>query len=409
MSAPGLGRRLALAALKAAAFILVVLALSEASLRFLTHRRERNRPTMESLRTSTMIMHRLWGQWLDKGPAHPFKPPFTVLANRDFDDPKRMEAAYALSRLQPGKTWTVPDFLQSPESAQEHLFTITSNALGFRDPPRTAAKPPRTYRVLCLGAYQTFGLGVDDEQAYPRVMERLLNAGAAGGMRFEVWNGGLPSATAILGLARMQREVFEYRPDIILLDYGFVDAITLDDNLMPVALRLPSKNTPSALMKRALGKVLSSPLARSYLINKALQRAMHLHRRESLRGWEEAMTRMIRLARSKGVPVFLLDQGWVLAPESDFERLASIEEGVQFIGVRRLFQQFPPSEEQVRLFHERYNWTREFEPFPRGLRREYVYQVDIFHPNAWGHEVIARAVAERVRRIAYPPRRAKPA
>lgn len=400
MTSESLLRRCGLALLKAAAFVLVVLALSEVSLRVMARRYERSRPTMEHLSTSTVIMHRLWGQWLDQKQHHPFAPPFTVFSNRDPDDQVRLRAAHEHARMPPSKSWTVPDFLQSRERSQDHLFTVTSNAFGFRDPERKLKKPAGVYRVVCLGAYQTFGLGVADDATYPRVMERLLNAGAKPGKRFEVWNGGLPSATAILGLSRLHFEAFDYKPDMLILDYGFVDAVTLDDNLMPVALRLPSKNTPSRLFKSFLGSALRSPFARSYLINKTLQRAMYLHRAESLGDWEEVMKRMLSMARERGIPVLILDQGWSLAPDSLYEKLASLEPGAQFISVRRLFQQYPPTEEQLARFNQGYNWTQEFEPFNKGLRKEYAYQVDIFHPNAWGYEIIGRALAERVRRLA---------
>lgn len=399
MATPAL-RRWGLLLGKGAAFVLVVAALSEVSLRVMARRYERNRPTMEHLATSTTIMHRLWGQWLDKKQPHPFAPPFTVFSNRDPDDLERLRAAYEHARLPPSKSWQVSDFLQSPEKAEEHRFQVTSNALGFRDPERSLAKPAGTYRILCLGAYQTFGLGVDDDQTFPRVLEGLLNAGAKRGTRYEVWNGGLPSATAILGLSRLQLEVFKFQPDLVILDYGFVDAVTLDDNLMPVALRLPSKNTPSRVFKRFLGWALSSPLAKSYLINKTLQRAMHLHRGESLEAWQGVMTRMIGLVRGRGIPVVLLDQGWSLFPDSTYESLAASDRGVQFLSVRRLFQQFPPSEAQLAKFEQGYNWAREFEPFDRGTRKDWAYQIDIFHPNSAGYEVIGKALAERVRRLA---------
>lgn len=382
-----------------AAFVLAVLLLSELSLRLLARVREQRQPTMHSLGTSTTIMHRLWGQWLDPKQHHPFKPPFTVFGNRDPQDLERLRQVFEHSRFPASQSWTVPDFLQPPEKAESHLFTARTNSLRFRDPERSPRKPPRTYRIICLGAYQTFGLGVDDAFAYPRRLERMLNGSSPRGRRYEVWNGGRPSATAIEGLARLQFEVFRYEPDLVVLDYGFVDAVTLDDNLMPVSLRLPARGRFLRILRKGLDAVLGSPLAKSYLVNQALQKIMQSHREESVRQWKEVTRRMIKMVRDRGIPVILLDQGWVLAPESDYEALASQVPGVHYVSVRRLFERFPPSKEQRELFHRGYNWTQEFEPFSRELRADYAYQVDIFHPNAWGHERIAAALSEKVRGI----------
>ena len=69
-------------------------------------------------------------------------------------------------------------------------WTYTINSLGLRGPePR--AEEPGLRRVLTLGDSFTFGWAVDDDEAYPRILETLLNADV-GAPPVEVINAGTP-------------------------------------------------------------------------------------------------------------------------------------------------------------------------------------------------------------------------
>lgn len=73
--------------------------------------------------------------------------------------------------------------------AASHPFAVEYryNALGFRD-AEVGPKPPGVLRVFVLGDSFTEGQGVRESDAYPRVLEALLNAAEPG--RWEVRNGG---------------------------------------------------------------------------------------------------------------------------------------------------------------------------------------------------------------------------
>ena len=75
----------------------------------------------------------------------------------------------------PNATW---NFLGVP---------VSINDLGLRGKATSLAKPPRTFRVLVVGDSITFGYGVKDTEAYPPVLEQLLNRDCRG--RYEVLNG----------------------------------------------------------------------------------------------------------------------------------------------------------------------------------------------------------------------------
>ena len=92
--------------------------------------------------------------------------------------------------------------------------TVTVNSLGFRDPPRAAAKPAGVKRIICLGSSNTYGALVSDGQTYPAQLERLLNGRGRG--RYEVWNTGTCTYMIPQNLELAARALREYSPDLLL-------------------------------------------------------------------------------------------------------------------------------------------------------------------------------------------------
>ena len=52
---------------------------------------------------------------------------------------------------------------------------IKINSMGLRDYEHKNGKDPLTFRILVLGDSFTFGLGVNLEESYPKVLETMLN------------------------------------------------------------------------------------------------------------------------------------------------------------------------------------------------------------------------------------------
>ena len=58
---------------------------------------------------------------------------------------------------------------------QGYDYVVTSNSLGFPGPEYTTSKPPDVYRIMTVGSGFTSAEGVDTDQSWPRVLERILN------------------------------------------------------------------------------------------------------------------------------------------------------------------------------------------------------------------------------------------
>ena len=105
---------------------------------------------------------------------------------------------------------------------------VHTNALGFRDPERPAERRDGIRRVFVTGDSITFGIGVDDEDAYPsQLQRRLTESGAAD---IEVWNAGVPGYAMADLLGLLRKRLLPLKPDLVLLQ------LSRNDNAVPMPL-----------------------------------------------------------------------------------------------------------------------------------------------------------------------------
>lgn len=199
------------------------------------------------------------------------------------------------------------------------------NALGMRGPAATAAKPANTFRVIAVGASETFGLYESAGHEFPRQLEDSLNQRAArctaGAPRFEVLNAAMPGMSLPTIEQDIRRRLSRLQADAILIyptPAGFLD------DAPPVAARpdssgataLPATNAlrPRALARaREQVKLLLPGFALTWLREAEIRRALASrpagwrftavpHERLAL--YEQALAASIDAARAIGaVPV----------------------------------------------------------------------------------------------------------
>jgi hypothetical protein len=93
-----------------------------------------------------------------------------------------------------------------------------TNAAGFRDREYALLKPPRTFRIVVMGDASTMGEGVEADDTYAAVFERML-AGRDDGLAYEVLNLGIVGLTLEQNLrSRLIPVGLAYAPDLIV--YG---------------------------------------------------------------------------------------------------------------------------------------------------------------------------------------------
>lgn len=117
--------------------------------------------------------------------------------------------------------------------SQAHGVRVETNAHGMRDRERTIEKPPGVVRVAAVGDSFTFGFGVPAEDAWPAVLERLLNEARESGARpAEVLNFGVGGYSTRDEALVVRERVLAFQPDAIVLGYVCNDPET--DPIQPL-------------------------------------------------------------------------------------------------------------------------------------------------------------------------------
>lgn len=97
------------------------------------------------------------------------------------------------------------------------VFRVSTDALGTRAVPGRPDAPRR--RILALGDSTTFGLGVDDADAWPARLQALANARRPAG-QWGVYNAGVTGHSIAQSARALRRLAPALRPDFVVLTAG---------------------------------------------------------------------------------------------------------------------------------------------------------------------------------------------
>ncbi|HWW92038.1 MAG TPA: HEAT repeat domain-containing protein [Vicinamibacteria bacterium] len=121
------------------------------------------------------------------------------------------------------------------------------NSDGLRDRERAVEKPTGVRRLICLGDSTTLGWGIRPQEAYPQVLQDLLESM---GERTEVFNvalGGWSTRQELIAYRRIARK---YRPDEVLIGVCLNDVPEMQNNLSRPPAWLAALHERSALVRR---------------------------------------------------------------------------------------------------------------------------------------------------------------
>src|SRR5712691_7679877 len=134
----------------------------------------------------------------------------------------------------------------------EFSFTITTNALGFRDRDFSQSKTART-RIVALGDSFTYGWGVEAEESWPKALEQRLRSS---GLDVEVANLGKPGASPRDYADIAEKSISLLRPDVVIVGVLQGDDLAQMDLPPPPAPRLvspPNVRTRHERLRRIAG------------------------------------------------------------------------------------------------------------------------------------------------------------
>jgi lysophospholipase L1-like esterase len=135
-----------------------------------------------------------------------------------------------------------PELLIFPPHAEyryrtsEFSAVARTNARGFRDREFTPRAERGTTRILAIGDSFTYGWGVENDEAWPKVLERRL---LASGVRVEIANLGRPGGDPASYAAVAQKAIPILRPAVTIV------AVLLGDDLAALSDQPDEVPSPS--------------------------------------------------------------------------------------------------------------------------------------------------------------------
>lgn len=144
------------------------------------------------------------------------------------------------------------------EREAEFDIAVEINSQGYRQPEFERQKGPCP-RVLVIGDSFTFGVAVEGEEAYPRVLEQLLKTDA--GEKVEVINAGVPARYVDEYYLELRERGLALEPDVVIVGFfvgNDIDGIgalgnvwtKVDENGLPLEIDRPDRVDDGYLVRR---------------------------------------------------------------------------------------------------------------------------------------------------------------
>ena len=122
-----------------------------------------------------------------------------------------------LPRFAPGPTF-LTDLVKPNARGLVAGALFETNSAGFRGREYSRAKPPGVFRIVVIGDSWTMGWGVTLEESYAGRLERALPSQRSD-QAYEVLNMGVSGFNAYSALRRFESLALEFDPDLLV--YGF--------------------------------------------------------------------------------------------------------------------------------------------------------------------------------------------
>lgn len=268
---------------------------------------------------------------------------------------------------------------------------VSINSDGFRDDEFDRDRPENQRLIAVLGDSITFGQGVPQDKTFPAVLERRLNVSGPKGA-YAVWNLGVPGYNTQQELAVFKSFVLPQRPHWVFLVYVINDVEPVNEGALRIIAGDRPHETPGWL---------SNQIDRSIgiqIVKNRLGRIVRWFRPDWY--FSSYVDDAISQYEGDGAP-------WIeVSKMIESMKLACESEGIRFTVV------MTPSMMDFRNYpFEKINRTVELFCRDRGI--DYIDLLPYFrnsdpselavsmidaHPNALAHEIMAKAILERIRK-----------
>jgi lysophospholipase L1-like esterase len=284
----------------------------------------------------------------------------------------------------------------------------TNDSMGFRSPEVDMPKPPRTFRVACLGDSTTQGTpSIGDSDTWPARLQALLQeqlAPAGPFDRVEVINAGAGFYTSMESFINLKTRLLPLDLDLVI-DY---DGVNDSQIIMRSGFRPDYTHARRSWTPRPARPLADRLFAWSHLYGMFLDPARRLGPRfmtdrlfvdgyselpmlklsemgPGIEGFYWTLREIVAISRTHGVPVLLMTFTWPRKGKYAPSQWTSSEGYIAVVQQLNVVVRSAAAVERVPLV--------DLERIGPDLSLQFS---DSIHPNALGNDLIARRVAEKV-------------
>lgn len=367
--------------------LVLVLGIVEATFRFAPDIFQKKQSTSEAVAITRKaltkkVQARIYKNWSRKRSEvpNPFYLPWVAFENINFKSEKRLEHIVKQTKFPPNGNWEAYNVFRSSEEKESTKYNVKTNSFGFRDLERSVEKPKKTFRIVVLGSYITFGFALNDEETFVRKLEVKLNKAKFNNLKYEVWNVGRQGSTAIQGYALLKKEIMQYKPDLILFDYGWADPFTNSDS---VGKNKGSSKNNSFYLKQKLyygavkicytGKITGKMFGTTEICARITERLSEHQRVLSMRGWKQSLVKVAEFAKENKMPILFLNQAPHMKADI-FKPVIDVPNNIFFLDTVSYINSQKITEEIKNEFWSKTNWLNEV-----GIKREEIGDADYIY------------------------------
>lgn len=279
------------------------------------------------------------------------------------------------------------------------------NSKGFLGLEFDQEKPNGTFRIISIGDSCTFTDGVW-ARAYPALLARLLNEERSQ-KAFEVINAGIEGYNSTLARARLTDEILKYNPNMVTIYIGWNDLMKTSpqDSLPSGEVGLFSRIKQESYLFKAYRKLIFG-----YLRPLVSRPGVHVgtdqvHQFDDLVPvqYRDNVEGMIKTLKEKGVKGMLFTLPTVVTPEMSYQEVR--KQNVVFPLYVGAFD-VPSLLALIRAFNKViFELATKYTipivdlnaTFNEHDKRDLFW--DTMHPSRAGHEIIAKAIGDRIAQI----------
>lgn len=331
-----------------------------------------------------------------------FFPPHIVYLNEDIANPKRLREIAKHTKFPPSQSWTTANFLRSEADASSSSFAVSTNALGFRGSDHPLEKSKSVFRILVFGTYPAFGHGVSNEFTYAHKLENYLQEKQK--RKIEVWNLGRQGTTAISGLALLETEALNYKPDLILWDFGWVDLFAKSEHdesgTSTHRLFSPIRDFYSFACGHSVALI-----SKSQVCKRLNRNILNIITERQLQGWKNVYAQMIQIAKQHHIPVVLVRHNPVQVPLKEYEKFKDENQNIYVLDTSAFVDDTQVTDKMIQEFWATSpTWVDEIGVSQQDVGREAdtILRGDAIFYNKNGYDLIAKGISEFIEKTIFP-------